>query len=125
MSGSASPAIFFGERQNPEREMLEIYYQMSYLVSAYVSVVSVRQRLNAMHRLPGIIGTVVRAPMAHPSRMKISGRDFWTQTTQNARSTQINIRVFCVPYSVTKGLAIFGTLNNCPQQKPPYKRCRK
>jgi hypothetical protein len=37
----------------------------------------------------------------------MSGRDFWTQITQNTRSTQINICVFCVPYSVTKVLDIF------------------
>jgi hypothetical protein len=54
-----------------------------------------------------IFGTVVHAPPAHPSRMKMFARDFWTQTTQTTRSTQINIRVFCVPYGVTKDFGYF------------------
>jgi hypothetical protein len=61
----------------------------------------------------GVFGTVVHALSAHPGSMKMIGREFWTQITQNTRSTQINIRVFCeicvfcVPYSVTKVSAIF------------------
>jgi hypothetical protein len=54
----------------------------------------------------------------HPRSMKVFGCDFWTQNTRINIRVFCEICVFCVPYSVTKVLAIFGTVVHAPSARP-------